>query len=169
VFDVRAGLANVHHALAVGGRAIHVAPTSNQIDHGFYSFSPTLFGDYYRANGYRMPELLLFQARDFEAPWTVYRYEPDRVSSRFHDVRVSGVTMAGVWVVVEKTAESTCTAAPQQGQYVEVWRGAEGSPAGAEPPSLRRAIRDGKRRLDRALPILNARPMPRKIGIFGRG
>lgn len=170
VFDVRASLANVHRALREGGRAVHVAPASNQLDHGFYSFSPTLFADYYTANRWEIPVSYLFQARDWESPWTVYRYDPaalEASGSRFHDLRVSGVTMAGLWMCAEKGAASTCDAIPQQGQYVRRWADAS-APAGAsEPTGVARAIRDMKRRLDRAIPALNPRTLPPLVGVYG--
>lgn len=34
-----------------GGRVIHHLPINNWVDHGFYQFSPTLFFDFYNANG----------------------------------------------------------------------------------------------------------------------
>ncbi len=167
VFDLPAALRNVHAALKIGGRAIHMAPCSNQIDHGFYSFSPALFWDYYAANDYDIVTAYVFQARDFESPWTVYRYAPgalDGVTARFHDVRASGVTVAGLWFVVEKTERSTAGKVPQQGQYVREW---EEKARVEEPQGLRRRVRDAKRRLDRAVPVLNPQSMPSKVGVFG--
>ena len=171
VFDVRTGLANAGDLVREGGRVVHVAPVSNQIDHGFYCFSPTLLLDWAEANRWTVRSAYVFQARDFESPWTVYAYEPgafDAITSRFHDVRASGITMAGLWFCIEKGAASTTTAIPQQGLYRRAWSKAEasGSPS-REPTGLARAVRDAKRRLDRAFPALNERPMPRKIGTFG--
>ena len=40
-----------------GGRILHTSPASNFIDHGFYSFSPTFFFDFYRQNGFRLETL----------------------------------------------------------------------------------------------------------------
>jgi hypothetical protein len=36
----------------IGGRVIHHVPINNWVDHGFYQFSPTLFFDFYQANGF---------------------------------------------------------------------------------------------------------------------
>ncbi len=170
VFDVRAALANVHHLLREGGRAVHLAPASNQLDHGFYSFSPTLFADYYAANGWALREALLFQARDWESPWTVYRYEPgalEAIASRFHDVRLSGVTMAGLWMVAEKLPGARSDVVPQQGQYVRRWAEAEAPSAAREPTGIALALRDLKRRLDRAVPAINPRALPPRVGVYG--
>lgn len=171
VFNVPVALASVHAMLAVGGRAIHMAPVSNLIDHGFYSFSPTLLFDYYSANGYRIPTAYVFQAQSFEHPWTVYRYEPgalDAVASRFHELRRSGITLAGLWFCVEKTGDSTSDVVPQQGHYRRAWSESHAAPPPAEEPrTLGIRLRDAKRRLDRELPILNPRRMPPRVGRYG--
>lgn len=168
VFNVPVALASVHALLKVGGRAVHLAPVSNLIDHGFYSFSPTLLYDYYSANGYAIPTAYVFQARSFEHPWTVYRYEPgalDAVASRFHDLRRSGLTLAGLWFCVEKTAASTSDVVPQQGHYRRAWADA-GRPS-PPPGGLALRLRDAKRRLDRELPLFNPRAMPPRVGRYG--
>ena len=41
VFHLPQVLKNIYDMLKVGGRVIHLLPSSNWIDHGFYSFSPT--------------------------------------------------------------------------------------------------------------------------------
>lgn len=52
IFDINVALSNIVRMLKVGGRLILVVPASNAIDHGFYSFSPTLFFDYFSDNGF---------------------------------------------------------------------------------------------------------------------
>lgn len=172
VFHLPNALASVCAALRPGGRAVHVAPVSNAVDHGFYQFSPTLFYDYYVQNGWELERALLFLARDFESPWTVYRYDEgslDALSSRFFEVRVSGVTMAGLFFVAKKVGGASSTVTPQQGAYVRAWGdGGEASAKADEPEGALRVIRDAKRRLDRATPLFNPKKMPRKLGVFGR-
>lgn len=170
VFHLPNALASVFDALRVGGRAVHIAPTSNLIDHGFYSFSPTLLFDYHAANKWRVHAPYIFQARTFSDPWTVYRYKPGSfaaLAERFHDVRVSGVTIAGLFFIVEKTEETTRDAVPQQGQYERAWAAAAQGVSPPEPVGLARAVRDLKRRLDRAVPLFNPRVMPERVGRFG--
>lgn len=53
VFDISTALSNVNFMLKKGGQLILILPTSNAIDHGFYSFSPTLLFDFFIANGYQ--------------------------------------------------------------------------------------------------------------------
>jgi hypothetical protein len=50
VFDVRQVMANMVDLTKVGGSVVHIA--SLRPDHGFYSFSPCFFFDYYKSNGF---------------------------------------------------------------------------------------------------------------------
>ena len=50
VFHLPNALRNVVNFASDGGRVIHLSPSSNHIDHGFYMFSPTLFWDFYSVN-----------------------------------------------------------------------------------------------------------------------
>jgi len=43
IFNVPQVLKNLFHLTADRGVAVHIAPSSNYVDHGFYMFSPTLF------------------------------------------------------------------------------------------------------------------------------
>lgn len=171
VFHLPNALASVCAALAPNGRVVHVAPVSNAVDHGFYQFSPTLMFDYYSQNGWELERTLVFVARDFEAPWTVYQYEPgclDALSTRFHELRLSGMTMTGLFFVARKIAGAGSSVIPQQGAYVRAWDKPASAPAQAEPTGVARAIRDAKRKLDAMTPLFNPRTMPKKLGVFGR-
>lgn len=50
-FSTAEVLSNALRLAKVGGLIIHHLPVNNWIDHGFYQFSPTLFFDFYAANG----------------------------------------------------------------------------------------------------------------------
>jgi hypothetical protein len=52
IFDVRQVMENIVHFCRLDGWIVHLTPTSNYIDHGFYSFSPCFFFDFYAANGF---------------------------------------------------------------------------------------------------------------------
>jgi len=52
VFDIRSVMENIVRALRVGGWVIHFSPASHYIDHGFYSFSPCFFYEFYGINGF---------------------------------------------------------------------------------------------------------------------
>ena len=52
IFDVPTALQNLSNMVKVGGTLGIAVPASNFIDHGFYSFSPTLFIDFFDANNF---------------------------------------------------------------------------------------------------------------------
>jgi hypothetical protein len=52
IFDVRQVMENIVRMCRESGWVVHVTPSSNYVDHGFYSFSPCFFYDYYQANGF---------------------------------------------------------------------------------------------------------------------
>jgi hypothetical protein len=65
VFNIPAALKTISRMTAIDGRIVHISPMSNCADHGFYSFSPTLFADYYTANLFDISRISLVRfARD---------------------------------------------------------------------------------------------------------
>ena len=52
IFDVRQVMENIVAMCRMSGWVVHIAPASNFMDHGFYSFSPCFFYDFYGANGF---------------------------------------------------------------------------------------------------------------------
>lgn len=123
VFDTPRALANVHRLLKVGGRAIHgMAPSTNHVDHGFHMFSPTLFHDFYSANGWRLDAFFLCEfvaawarGRFASGRWTIYRYEPGCLDELAYGG--FGARQLALFVVATKTAESSADVAPQQSWF----------------------------------------------------
>ena len=50
VFNTQQCLKNIYKLLKPEGLIMHLLPTNNFVDHGFYMFSPTFFYDYYTTN-----------------------------------------------------------------------------------------------------------------------
>ncbi len=119
VFDVRQCLKNLALMLKPGGRIIHITPTNNYVQHGFYQFSPTLFFDFYHAN--RFVDLRGFlvehdRYRPNTSPWNIYQLtgrERPNISSK---------KLLLTLFVAEKTSDSTVDAMPIQSLYEEVIR-----------------------------------------------
>lgn len=124
VFHVPNALKNLYKMLKKGGRIVHLSPTSNYIDHGFYMFSPTLFWDYYTANRFEINKFHLIAhtaAHDLD-PWEISNYTPGSVN----DVSYGGLDdrMYSLLCIVTKTAEASCGVIPQQRNYaVGFWKG----------------------------------------------
>ena len=59
VFHVPNALANLNCMLKPGGAILHILPSNNWVDHGFYQFSPTLMFDYYAVLQFDVLELAM--------------------------------------------------------------------------------------------------------------
>lgn len=128
VFDLPQVFRNIFDLLRVGGRVIHgMSPSNNHVNHGFYMFSPTLFSDFYTANGFAIEAFYFFdflaywvRGRFETTRWLIRRYEPgclDHLSyGRF------GNRQTGVFVVATKSEDSTGDAVPQQRFYRDLWQ-----------------------------------------------
>jgi hypothetical protein len=121
VFNIPATFKHIFRLLNIGGRVIHLSPSSNFIDHGFYSLSPTLFLDFYTANEWRIDSFYVLRHTPLHStsPWLVSKYTPgclDRVSFGGLD---DG--MFGVFFVATKTAKSRCDRVPQQNLFARAW------------------------------------------------
>ncbi len=76
IFDVPVALSNLTKMLRKEGEIILIVPSSNAIDHGFYSFSPTLFFDFFTANGFSNFSCYLIEGSSFNymKKFKIYRY-----------------------------------------------------------------------------------------------
>ncbi len=121
IFHIPNVLLNIFKMLRVGGRIIHLAPSSNHIDHGFYMFSPTLFSDFYQVNQFDLNYIDLFRYTPNHTvdPWEISSYSPgclERVSFGGLDD-----AMYGIVSVATKTSRSTGHIVPLQGEYERTW------------------------------------------------
>lgn len=122
-FHLPNALANACDLVRPGGRAIHLAPSSNNMDHGFYMFSPTLFYDYYLANGWRIDtalvtEMVFGHNTTFTYPMRMYRYEPGCLD-RFASGGMRDFTYT-LFFVATKLPCATSGVIPQQSYYSRV-------------------------------------------------
>lgn len=165
VFDLPAVFANLHALLKPGGRAIHgMAPSSNHVDHGFHMFSPTLFHDFYTANGWRIESFYFFEffsywdrGRFFTTRWKIRRYEPgclDELAYGGFGPRF-GKQLA-LFLVATKLPDATADRIPQQSLFARTPPavGAEASGHGGRiaVDPLRLALKRWKKRLERLRP-----------------
>jgi SAM-dependent methyltransferase len=121
VFNLPHLLAAVARMVKPGGRVIHYVPSSNHIDHGFYMFSPTLFVDYYVANGFELPTLWIVVQ-----PWLrvrprveIFEYLPGSLEAVNH----GGLDGRGyqIFCVAVRRQQSTHSIMPQQSRYAKAW------------------------------------------------
>jgi SAM-dependent methyltransferase len=123
VFHVPNAMKSIWAMLKVGGHVIHMAPTNNYVDHGFYQFSPTFFFDFYEANKFADLDVVLMSCTtDVNGtPWNFQSYRPgmlDAISSGGLDEK-----MYETFVIARRIEQSTGDAVPGQRRYVKkLWR-----------------------------------------------
>jgi SAM-dependent methyltransferase len=114
VFHVPNVLKNIYFMLRIGGRIIHLSPSTNHIDHGFYMFSPILFWEFYKTNQFVLHSLnpFRYEIEHDTKPWRIYDYVPGCLEN----VSAGGLDdkLYGVCCIAEKTKESTGTLIPHQ-------------------------------------------------------
>ena len=79
VFDVRAAFRNMADLLAPGGLAIHISPTNNYVNHGFWQLSPRSFYDYYHVNGFEdLQVTMIVTPREIATgrAWATFPFDP---------------------------------------------------------------------------------------------
>lgn len=57
LFCPNIAMVNLSKMLKFGGTVYHLVPCAGLVDHGFYSFSPTFFLDYYKNIGYNIEQI----------------------------------------------------------------------------------------------------------------
>jgi len=117
VFNTKQVLENIGKLLKIGGLAIHEVPSSNSVNHGFYSFSPTLFQDYYSKLDYEIIEIMLVVKKRHKAK--IYQYSP---RDRNTEIPQNwGNKNVNVWCVARKRSDMVISDFPQQTTYVNAW------------------------------------------------
>jgi SAM-dependent methyltransferase len=130
VFDVSAGLRNIFQMLRHNGVVLHFAPINGWVDHGFYQISPTLFTDYYMANGYDILESCLIEFNSSYTSITVHPYSPGILDG------LRAGYFPGVWMffgAFRKTKSSRANVVPLQYRYACLY--GEGNVTKENPPS----------------------------------
>lgn len=119
VFDTKTYLANLHELTAANGKIMHYTPANNYVDHGFYQFSPSLFNDYYTANGYRrVGQWLIRSFVSDHRRRLVYDYS----RHQYEQLSSGGWSRAMLsnYCVVERTEGATAGVVPTQSRYEDL-------------------------------------------------
>lgn len=119
VFDVPTALENTIRMLKPGGCVILGYPASNAIDHGFYSFSPTLLFDFFTANGFSDFRCFLAEGSCHNLYLKAKVYEYTGVRGQFPFISRHPVEILFWARLGEKT---TKIIKPMQSLYVQQWK-----------------------------------------------
>lgn len=119
VFSVPNFFNNIFDMLKVGGTVIHFSPVFNHVDHGFYFFSPTLFKDFYAANGFEIDKIFLIRQGYWRSIYSSY------LENALNHEHIRGPIgfQEGMYLfcVSKKTLASTGDVYPSQGHYLKEW------------------------------------------------
>ena len=139
VFNFPQCLKNIYDLLKPGGFIVHHVPTSNYVNHGFYSFNPIVFTEYYSANKFDLIDVFICEApRNFHRA-NVYVYKYDAAQERRFDCFNHGLGLrrhVDTFVVAQKNEYSTKDVIPQQNAYQSVWQSVDNGAVRASKPSL---------------------------------
>ena len=127
VFDIRQGMKNTADLLRPGGRVVHITPVNNYVNHGFVQVSPTLYHDYYIANGFDdVRGIMIVHPRDavFLTSWNYFDYRHD-VMGGVNSMFCSAETQLAVYFTAKKTAASTSDRVPMQSFFTHAHEGRE--------------------------------------------
>ena len=119
VFHVPNVLKNMFDALKVGGCAIHISPSNNLGDHGFFQFSPMFFYQYYRQNNFDLLHCLFCRQVTSTSEIGFSDYTPGDLDG-FTFAASDAFTYSCI-VCARKTESSTWDVKPQQLSYEETW------------------------------------------------
>lgn len=120
VFHFPQFLRNIFLMLKPGGRVIHLSPSHNYVDHGFYMFSPTLYYEYYMANHYKILRSLILESVGGRRKLVnVYPYQRGCLKKR--DRGGFGKQILDIFCVAQKQQDSTCDVIPQQLSNQIIW------------------------------------------------
>ena len=135
IFNFPVALANAMEMVEIGGHLVIITGGNNFLGHGFYQFSPELF---YRAlsreNGFRVERMIAAEVggRWFEVA------DPVNIKSRVELVNDKPVYLM---VLARKLASLPLfTRAPQQSDYVELWRNEAANQTGEDAPDKLKSI-----------------------------
>jgi SAM-dependent methyltransferase len=112
VFDLRQFFRTCHELTRPGGLMVHALPFRGWLEHGFYSFNPTLFWDLAAVNGYRVA---LMAYAEIDPP----RMVPLGAREAIADMARAGELGANalLYAALVKPREERPFAVPMQGIY----------------------------------------------------
>ena len=115
VFDVPEALKNIFKLTKVGGLIVHHVVANQNVDHGYYQFSPCLFHDFYSINNFEIIQTY-YVITTFKKN---YVFEYDSFSDANGWRTNFGKHHLTVWFVARKIESSTCEVVPMQGAVVK--------------------------------------------------
>jgi len=122
IFDIKSVMDNIVKVTKIGGYVLHLAPTQNFINHGFYQISPTFFYDYYTQNGFRIIESYYVETRP-----NCYRFFQYNQNTDYTGLFVNPLNRIGSCFLVKKITDISTQTNPTQFYYQKLSNNPTGS------------------------------------------
>lgn len=127
IFDIPTALSNLIKMLKKGGQIILILPASGAIDHGFYSFSPTLLFDFFQNNGFHNFSCYLLEGSQFSVMKKARVYKYDHVGDQHVLVSKKGVEVAFFATKMDAPSQPVQIVKPMQSLFVNnIWKNQNG-------------------------------------------
>lgn len=126
VFDVPQALWHVANMLKAGGLIFHLSPCAGYVNHGFFSFSPTFFLDYYTGHGFTVRDIRFMSCRDHRPPehWELSFSQDVRLFDGWEEINRfiddSRTMMRAGRLLLFVTAEKRETGSGHRGEYAPI-------------------------------------------------
>lgn len=163
IFNFPRVLENISLMLKSGGSIIHLSPSHNHVDHGFYMFSPTVFMDFYNANDFDIKTPYIFEY-SFSSPkrlWDVYEYGSGSLQSL--SFGGFGKRLLGIFFVAQKKVHYNLIKTPQQFYYQNTWNKKEQKKSSFKQRISKHLPDPLKKKLKRILPKFIFQRKPKKV------
>lgn len=125
-FDPAKSIKNMSNMVKNGGLIFHILPAVGWVNHGFYSFSPNMFLEFYHANGFQVRDLKLFfmPVTSFSKSKTFIlstdcRLISEDINEYIANMYKIGYKTALVCCIAEKMKPTDSSIYPVQGIYLE--------------------------------------------------
>lgn len=121
IFDVTNGMKNIMKLTKIGGYILNICPAAGYVDHGFYSFSPTFFEDFYKVNYCKLNDIFFefIDDKSDYAKWHSYYSEDCRIFDTWEGEdgvqiyvdkikTLNNIGRVQLWSVAKKEKEISC-------------------------------------------------------------
>lgn len=125
IFDIRTCMMNIARMLKPGGQVVHITPSNQYLNHGFIQVSPTLYDDYYTANGFtNVDGMFLFHPRvdPYTRPWHAIPYVRQQHGGQ-QPFYLADDLQLNVYFTATKTEQSTADVIPTQSFWTRMYGG----------------------------------------------
>lgn len=163
IFNFPKVLENIGLMLKPGGSVIHLSPSHNHVDHGFYMFSPTVFMDFYKANDFDITTSYVFEYSFLNQKkfWDVYEYKSGSLESL--SFGGFGKRLLGIFFIAKKKMHFDAIKIPQQFYYQNTWNKKDEKELSFNQKVLRLLPVTFKKKLKQIIPKCLFQKKPKKI------